>query len=567
MNGRAKRAVGVDIGSRRIKVVALKKSKNGIELEQYHIESLPHGCIVDRQITDSLRLSEILTDLGKKAKIRGREVCSSVYGKGVAIKKILTDSMSDTELAGAITYEAEQNFPFDIRDVCLDYIPLPRELDTEGMEVLMVAAKNDLVYSTIDLLRDSGSQLGLLEVEPFALQAALTESGDIDDTSTIAVLQIGFQTSTITLFHEGQFEGSRDINIAGRTYVEELIRQRGVTFERATAILVREKLTPADESALEDVTRKIGEQFASAIVRAFPTSFGSVAEKPVSHILLCGGGAHLPGIVSILSEKFDVTTEVANPLSFILPSTDGREDDWTAVAPDLTTAVGLALRGLGDLYPGFNLMPDVERKGGRKSRLAGASVILPILGFALMLLAMVITTIVQENKLGVLRHESMEINSEVAVYAAKIAVVEELTSKRKDIVERINLIEKLDHDRFLRLHILDEINRGLPSLTWFTSIREEGEGAGIMFTIQGVTSSNLKVAELMSKLVESPFLSTVDLTVTEKSEIANTSVTNFTLITTVNTAQKEAVAASQEKKEDAFDRGIRAIREGRPITP
>ncbi len=459
MNGRAKRAVGVDIGSRHIKVVALKKSKKGIELEQFHIESLPHGCIVDHQITDSLRLSEILADLGKKVKIRGKEVCSSVYGKGVAIKKILTDSMSDTELAGTISYEAEQNFPFDIREVCLDYILLPQELDTEGMEVLMAVAKNDLVHSTIDVLRDSGSQLGLLEVEPFALQAALTESGDIDETSTIAVLQIGFQRSTITLFHEGQFEGSRDINIAGRTYVEELIRQRGVTFERATAILAREKLIPADESALEDVTRKIGERFAGAIVRAFPTSFGSVTEKPVSHILLCGGGAHLPGIVSILSEKFDVTTEVADPLSFVLPSKDGRDDERKAVAPDLTTAVGLALRGLGDLYPGFNLMPDVERKGGKRSRLAGASIILPILGFALMLLAMVITTIVQEDKLGILRHELMEIKNEVAVYAAKIAVVEELTSKRKDIVERINLIEKLDYDRFLRLHILDEINR------------------------------------------------------------------------------------------------------------
>jgi len=128
-----------------------------------------------------------------------------------------------------------------------------------------------------------------------------------------------------------------------------------------------------------------------------------------------------------------------------------------------------------------------------------------------MLLAMVITTIVQEDKLGILRHEVMEIKSEVAVYAAKIAVVEELTAKRKDIVERINLIEKLDHDRFLRLHILDEINRALPRLTWLTSVREEvGGGPGITFTIYGVTSSNLKVAELMGNLVTSPYLTNVD---------------------------------------------------------
>ncbi len=98
-----------------------------------------------------------------------------------------------------------------------------------------------------------------------------------------------------------------------------------------------------------------------------------------------------------------------------------------------------------------------------------------------------------------------------------------------------------------------------------TSVREAGEGAGITFTIQGVTSSNLKVAELMGKLVASPYLTNVDLTVTEKSEIANTSVTNFTLIATVNAAQKEE--SPPQEKEDDLARGIRAIREGRPANP
>jgi hypothetical protein len=60
-------------------------------------------------------------------------------------------------------------------------------------------------------------------------------------------------------------------------------------------------------------------------------------------------------------------------------------------------------------------------------------------------------------------------------------------------------------------------------------------------------------------------LTNVDLTVTEKSEIANTSVTKFTLIATVSTVRKEEPPLQQ--KEDGLARGIRAIREGRPASP
>lgn len=557
MTGFVKRAIGVDIGSHRVKVVVLRKSKKGIELEKFFVEPLPYGSIIDHHVIDGFLVGEILSKIVKASQIRGKEVASILYGKGVMIKKIVTDSMTDSELAAAIPYEAEQNLPFDMSEVSLDYVSLPNELDTEGMEVLLVAAKNDLVHSVVDTLRNSGCKLGLLEVEPFALHAAFSENGDIDDKSTIAVLQIGFQGSSVTLFNSGQFEGTRYVNIAGKTYVEELIRHRGITFERAMAILSGEKLTQSDEIALEKVSQLAAERLTDAVIRSFPSNFGPVAEQPVGRILLCGGGAHLPGIVPMLTDKFGVEVEVADPLRFALPVVDGREDELEAVAPDLTTAIGLALRGLGDLYPGFNLLPSEERKGWKGDRFAGASVVLPILGFAILFLVMVIMTVVQENKLGILRGQLNEVQKEAALYAGKIAVVNELTSKRSDITERIKLIEKLDHARFLRIHILDEINRALPSLTWLTSVAEKGNA----ITIMGVTSSNLKVATLMENLVESPYLANVTLTVTEKSEIAHSGVTKFTLEARVTgTSQKEPETPT---KQDAIAQGTRAIKEAR----
>jgi type IV pilus assembly protein PilM len=560
MVGRAKRAVGVDIGTHRIKIVVLKRSKTGIELEHFHIEPLPHGSIVDHQIMDALQVGQTLSRMVTAAKARGKEAATAVYGKGVMIKKIVTDRMSEDELAAAIPYEAEHSLPFDVREVTLDYAPLPPDLDAEGMEVLLVAAKNDLVYSMSDTLRDAGCKPALLDVEPFALQATLIENGELDNQTTLAVLQIGFQASTVTLFESGRFEGSRDISVAGRTYVEELIRRRGITFERAITLLSSEKLSEGDKIALQEIARHTGERLADAALRSFPSNFGPAADQPVSRVLLCGGGAHLPGIVPVLSEKLGTDVELADPLRFASP-VDGREDCLKAVAPDLTTAAGLALRGLGGAYPGFNLLPPEEQRDGKKDHLTGASIVLPILGFAILLLVMVITTVVQENKLGILKRRLVEVQQEAALYADKIAIVEELTAKRNDIAKRITLIEQLDHDRFLRIHLLDEINRALPSLTWLTSVREEGPGEAQSLVLDGVTSSNLQVAELMGNLVASPYFTNVNLTVTEKGEIANTGVTKFTLTAEIKSASAE-IPASPEK-EDLIAQGTRAVRQAR----
>jgi type IV pilus assembly protein PilM len=559
MVGRAKRAVGVDIGTHRIKIVVLKRSKTGIELEHFHIEPLPYGSIVDYQIMDGVQVGQTLSRMVTAAKTRGKDVATAVYGKGVMIKKIVTDQMSEDELTAAIPYEAEQSLPFDVREVTLDYASLPPDLDAEGMEVLLVAAKNDLVYSMADALRDAGCKPSLLDVEPFALQATLIENGELDGQTTLAVLQIGFQASTVVLFQSGRFEGSRDINVAGRTYIEELIRRRGITFDRAVALLSSEKLSEGDEIALQEIAHHAGERLADSVLRSFPANFGPAAEQPVSRVLLCGGGAHLPGIVPVLSEKLGTDVELADPLRFASRA-DGREDDLKVVAPDLTTAVGLALRGLGGSYPGFNLLPPEEQKDGKKDHLTGASVVLPILGFAILLLVMVIATVVQENKLGILKKRLIEVQQETALYADKIAIVEELTAKRTDIANRITLIEQLDHDRFLRIHLLDEINLALPSLTWLTSVREEGTGGGSL-VLDGVTSSNLKVAELMGNLVASPYFTNVNLTVTEKAEIANTGVTKFTLTAQIKPASEETAASPE--KEDLVAQGTRAVRQAR----
>ena len=68
--------VGLDIGSGYLKVVQLKDTKSGYELELFDVLPLPPELIVDGSIIDSLRLVDALKELSKKAKIKTTEVSS-----------------------------------------------------------------------------------------------------------------------------------------------------------------------------------------------------------------------------------------------------------------------------------------------------------------------------------------------------------------------------------------------------------------------------------------------------------------------------------------------------------
>ncbi|MFH1014854.1 MAG: pilus assembly protein PilM, partial [Nitrospirota bacterium] len=125
----AKDPIGLDIGSSYFKVVQVKDTKKGYELELFDTLPIAPEIIVDGDIIDSLRLVEALKELTKKARLKTKDAVIGISGHAsVIIKRISLHEMSEDELAESIKFEAEQYIPFDIEDVNLDFQILgPRE--------------------------------------------------------------------------------------------------------------------------------------------------------------------------------------------------------------------------------------------------------------------------------------------------------------------------------------------------------------------------------------------------------------------------------------------------------
>ena len=74
---------------------------------------------------------------------------TAVGGHDVIIKKIEMDRMKEADAREVIRWEAEQHVPFDIKSVELDFQVLNPLEEGLQMEVLLVAAKKELVDNKV----------------------------------------------------------------------------------------------------------------------------------------------------------------------------------------------------------------------------------------------------------------------------------------------------------------------------------------------------------------------------------------------------------------------------------
>jgi type IV pilus assembly protein PilM len=558
MAKKSKFGIGIDVGSKRIKVAMLKNSGDRVAVEKLACVDLPQDAIVDGMLMDSAAVTDILKQVAKDNGLKGKDVAVSVGGRQLMIKKITTDDMSDDELRGAIEYEADANLPFNINQVSLDYARLHQDVDGGRMEVLLVAAKNEIVFDCVEPMHWAGMKPKMLEAAPFAVQAALTEAGYLDEEGVIGVLHLGFQSTEVMLYELSQFETSRSIPIGGKAYVEGLIRRCGFGFDKALAMLAKNAHSEEDQDAFDAVARSVSDKLAEQIERSFPEYFGVLAEKPIGKILLCGGGAELPFLQPALRQRFGLDVDVVNPFRKMGDPTKSVSIPEGGDGAAYSCAVGLALRAMGGDHPGFNLVFRDERPEAKRANYLGAKAVLPIMAISAVLLGMTIVHLSQQNQLNSLEARLEAIRTETDLYRDKITIVEDLTMKRADVSERIDVIRELDKNRFARVEVLEMIARRMPPLTWLTEVKEAPTPSGPGILVSGVTSSNTKVAEFMTALLKEESVKAVDLMVTQINKIADTEVTDFTLQVTIPTIEMQQI---QHKKKNLLKKGAEAIKE------
>lgn len=377
-----KSLIGMDIGSNVVKVLRLDVSGDRPVVTHFGMADLPPEAIVDGEIMDRELVIEAIREAAGKAEIPAEPVASAVSGRAVIVKKIVMDKMSEEDAREAIYWEAEQHVPFDIDDITLDFQILQPDIGAGQMELLLVAAKKEMIQNWAELIRDAGFHPAIIDVASFANQnaweyasggglpaepaaadepaaatgeeelepfaeaadAAGDDAADESPSEFVALLDVGGGVTNVHIVRDGVPYFTRDLPIGVAHFVEEFQKQLGLTYETAAEV-ARGHLEGVDAQLVGDIVRTVGSEIYQGLEPSLSYLKTSGEADGIDRIVLSGGGAHLPGLREYLADSYGVPSEIADPLAGLdyAPDLFG-DDDPQALSPLLTVTVGLALR-------------------------------------------------------------------------------------------------------------------------------------------------------------------------------------------------------------------------------
>ena len=174
----------------------------------------------------------------------------------------------------------------------------------------------------------------------------------------------------------------------------------------------------------------------------------------------------------------------------------------------------------------INLLPREERQVRRSFTLPKLGAVMPVLVLLLVVGLFAAVSVVQALQIGRLKADIARAEQESEKLRPQIRTIQELTQKREELERRLNVITELDKGRLVRVRLVDELAKCVPDHLWLAGYEESAQS---QISIDGVTFSNLIVADFMTRLEASPLFGNVDLLVAEKGTIDQRNVVKFKL--------------------------------------
>jgi len=332
--------VGIDIGTKSIKVIELVKSGTSWQLKSSgavgYSGSSPDKAQTDAELNG---IAEVLKKIVVQIGISSKEVNLSLPESLVFTRIIKFPPLTDEEVSAAVKWEAEQYIPIPVADAVVQYTIIERNSVTSETSVLLVATPKTVVKKYVDIARFAGLTPVSAETELTAMARSLSP-----DKGVLMLIDLGFSATDMSIIKDTKIVFTRSIPVAGEAFTRAVSQGLGITPQQAeeykkTYGLSSDQLEGKVRLALEPVLKMVIDEIKKAV------HFYQSEEKgdtPTS-VVITGGASVMPDIVPFLTENLGIETIVGDPFAKITldPETLTKLIPYSSI---YSTAVGLAMR-------------------------------------------------------------------------------------------------------------------------------------------------------------------------------------------------------------------------------
>jgi type IV pilus assembly protein PilM len=336
--------IGVDIGSRCVKLVQLNAARTEIwETARWDLPAAPaqDAAAADAQVVEALRRAR------EGRNFHGREAVFALGAGGLFVQNIRVAPASGDELQRAIDCEAASRLPFrpeeaEVRFIHADDV---RQGDTVRREVLVMACHRPQLARLLAIAEGAGLWPMAVDAAPLALVRCYRQQfrRDEDQHQRQLLLGVGASTTTVVITRGDDAMFIKYVELGGRHFDEAVAKHLNLPLEEAAAL----RRHNGDRRAAErdpDITRSLAESLRGVLERlaqeiALCLRYYSVTFRgqPLAGIVLGGGEAH-PALAEWFATRLGVPCQLGNPLrSYRNAPAPGPAGQWDVAA-------GLALR-------------------------------------------------------------------------------------------------------------------------------------------------------------------------------------------------------------------------------
>ena len=350
LNGAGKKRdqmMSIDLGGRTTKAVHLQRKGDGFVLARYALMDAP---IYQKALSADL-LGEHVKNVCQALEARTRFVTLAIGVGESIVRHADLPQMPVGDMRQILKNNTKNYLQQDLPGHIFDcYIIPPRAVALKAgekpklpagpqkLKVLVAGARRQLVEDIQTAVKNSGLTADTVVpgvVGPVnAFELAMPE---VFNKEVIALVDLGFKSTSICLLEQGELILSRVVGIGGDRLTSGLAESLGISYAEAEGIKVG--MPTEVQSNLESLVMPLGRELRASI-----DFFEHQQDKTVTAVYVTGGAARSELIMASLQTELMVECKTWNPVANVemaLPPQQTAEIEH--VGPQLAVAVGAAL--------------------------------------------------------------------------------------------------------------------------------------------------------------------------------------------------------------------------------
>lgn len=302
---------GVDIGTSSIKLVKVQ-SGNVIRVITALHAPITKNLLTSDNPKDQEELANALRKIMHEGQISQKEVALALPESQVFTRVIDMPALTEQEVASALNWQAEQYIPLPLSEVNLDFSIIHRPTDTKDkMKVLLIAAPVKVINRYSKILELSGLTASFLETEIVAY-TRIFKNQALSGNALLAI-DWGFNTTDVGIIADGAVLFTHSIPVGGDALSRAIAEAFSFQYPQAEEY---KKTYGLDINQLQGNVQKTLRPVIDSILGELKKSMAFYDQKfsiPIKSVMVLGGGALMPGLVSYVAESLSLEVQIANP--------------------------------------------------------------------------------------------------------------------------------------------------------------------------------------------------------------------------------------------------------------